>query len=175
VQGQPDKNQDSLQKGEYRLLSILVFNCAMEWVMKKIPVICLLLLCSGSVLAEKEQKNYLCIAETSGNIAFNDDTGKWEGSNSEAGNKFLLKINDKEYLSFAATVTNFGQKKPMFICLKGDEHTYAKSQICKGFYGRFVYSLETLRFLRSYLAGYIDGKDNNNNTPYIQIGTCSPL
>lgn len=144
-------------------------------VMKKLLVFCLLLACSSLVLAKKEQKNYLCTGEVEGGLDFNESTGKWDGGKFGAGVKFLVKVNDKEYPEFAATVSPVSQKKPRFICLKGDEYTYANAQVCKGFYGRFVYSLETLRFLSSYLVGYLDGKDNSGNRPAIQGGTCSPL
>ena len=39
----------------------------------------------------------------------------------------------------------------------------------------YVFNVNTGRFLQSYLAGYVDGEDNNDNTPYVAAGTCTKL
>ena len=36
-------------------------------------------------------------------------------------------------------------------------------------------SLENGRFLQTYSSGYVDGANNNDNTPHVEIGTCSKL
>ena len=79
--------------------------------MRKLLVFCLLLACSGLVLAKKEQQNYLCTGEVEGGLDFNESTGKWDGGKFDAGVQFLLKVNDKEYPEFAATVSPVSQKK----------------------------------------------------------------
>ena len=38
-----------------------------------------------------------------------------------------------------------------------------------------AFSRTTMRFRAVYLVGYIDGKDNNDDTPSIKIGTCTKL
>ena len=56
-----------------------------------------------------------------------------------------------------------------------DEPNKVGSFRCEIFFGEFLVNLKTKRFLKSYLFGYIDGNDNNNNTPAVTIGKCSPL
>lgn len=45
--------------------------------------------------------------------------------------------------------------------------------------GQFRIDRETLRFLRTYFAGYTAydsaGREDTGNTPLIGMGTCSPL
>ena len=45
---------------------------------------------------------------------------------------------------------------------------------CHGIY-KMKFNKTSLRFLLSYFAGYIDGTDDNRDTPYLAIGKCSPL
>lgn len=36
-------------------------------------------------------------------------------------------------------------------------------------------SKNSLRYVETYEIGFVDGKDKNDNTPMIEMGTCSPL
>ena len=141
--------------------------------MKSLLVFCLLLLCSGLVMAEKEQKTYLCIAEVVGGLKFNETTNSWIGLVFKGGNKYLLKINDKEFPFFVATVTRFGSKTINFGC-ELDDNSATGEQVCNSDTGQFNYNLESLKFLTSYMVGYTSG-DNSKATPSIGGGTCSPL
>jgi hypothetical protein len=39
----------------------------------------------------------------------------------------------------------------------------------------YQFNLRTNRFLGAYLEGYVDGKDNNDDTPFVSGGTCSKI
>ena len=142
--------------------------------MKIILTIFLLLVCSGSVLAEKKQKTYLCIGEVAGGLDYNTTKNAWEGMSFDTDNKYLLKTNDKQHPSKVATVTQTGRPIPLFQCEPG-RLLFTGEQLCDGPFGQFAYNLESLRFLSTFMSGYIDGKIIDGLTPYIQGGTCSPL
>jgi len=46
---------------------------------------------------------------------------------------------------------------------------------CNMILGEFIFNSKSKRFIKTYTAGYLSGQDNNDNTPYVMIGTCSPL
>ena len=46
---------------------------------------------------------------------------------------------------------------------------------CNLFLGEVIFDKKTLRYLKTYLPGYVDGVESNANTPNIMIGKCSPL
>jgi hypothetical protein len=39
----------------------------------------------------------------------------------------------------------------------------------------YTINLVTNRFFAAYLQGYIDGKENNDNTPAVLAGTCTKI
>ena len=124
-------------------------------------------------MAEKEQKTYLCITEVAGGIGFNETKNSWTGRAFKGGKKYLLKINDKKFPFFVATVTRFGSKTINFGC-ELDDISATAEQVCNSDVGQFNYNLNNLRFLTTYMVGYTDG-DKDTSTPYIAGGTCSPL
>jgi hypothetical protein len=66
-----------------------------------------------------------------------------------------------------------GDKYPLCESIIGfDKHGYASFE-CPAFLN-FKISKKTGRYMLFYMAGYIDG-DNKKNSPYIEIGKCSPF
>ena len=47
--------------------------------------------------------------------------------------------------------------------------------VCQGLLGQLYFSPKSGRFIKTYIAGYWDGKDNNENTPAITRGRCSKI
>lgn len=139
--------------------------------MKKL-LVCLLVLCSGSVIAENEQVNYLCTSKVSAGLWYNKDRQVWSPESFDAGVKYLVKVNDKKHTSHSATAIKYGGEQSTYYCNK-DLGT--NEFLCKTSTGQFVFSQNELRFIRSYMHGYNDGIKNNDNTPVITGGTCSPL
>ena len=142
--------------------------------MKKLLTVCLLLLCSGSVMAEKEQKTYLCITEIAGGIKYDSSVKSWKEAKFKTPEKYLIKFNDKDYPLSSATISEFGTGYPIYYCEEEGKYKVAPL-VCHSPFGHFHFNKKTLRFLESYMLGYIDGIDNNDNTPLVRGGTCSPL
>jgi hypothetical protein len=46
---------------------------------------------------------------------------------------------------------------------------------CSDGIGDYTFSIKTYRFLKSYMIGYVGGKDNNDDTPSVQAGTCTKI
>ena len=149
----------------------------MERGMYKFLVICLLLIASGSVLAEKEEKQYLCTSEVAGGFSFNDEAKSWKGAavGVNGTEKYVIKLNDRRYPKATATVTPFGEENPVYKCGGGNKKL-GSTHTCHAVYGQFFFNQNTLRYLLSSMGGYINGKDENtDHFPFIEGGTCSPL
>ena len=133
-------------------------------------VVCLLLLPATQPAAAADQ--YLCITDKATGFYFED--GEWNTANFKTGRKFLIRKPNKEELEVTIAnigrdfvVSEFGDKSTLLWC---DEDFY-----CVGHVDDFLFDKKTLRFLYIYKGGYVSGIDNNDNTPAMQIGTCSPL
>ena len=158
----------------------LIVGC----IMKSLLALCLLLLCSGSVMAETKYSDlpvhepeivtYLCIEEASGGLKHNKNTNTWEGVKYKPSGKYLVKVDIAGEYRHTATVTDFGDKEPRFTCK--ENYTNGGRYHCDKSFEQFIFSQKTLRYVKSSMIGYvIDWGENNDSTPHIQGGTCSPL
>lgn len=135
--------------------------------MKKLLSVSLILLCSGSVMAEE----YLCSPEASGGLGYDKRTKSWNASSFDTGRNYIVKLNDKEHPSYAATVTYPNETLPSYLC---KEESSVNVLVCNSFLGQLNFSMGTLRYIESYMFGYVQGKDNKYNAPKVTVGTCSP-
>ena len=135
--------------------------------MKQMLSVCLLMLCSCSVMAEQ----YMCIPEASGGLSYDTKTKSWKASNFDTGRNYIVIIKDKENPSYAATVTYLNETLASYFC---KEESSVNALVCSSFLGQFNFSKDTLRYVESYMFGYVQGKDNKYNAPKITVGTCSP-
>ena len=135
--------------------------------MKQILSVCLLMLCSCSVMA----KQYMCIPEASGGLGYDKATKSWKARNFDTGRNYIVKIKDKENPSYAATITYLNEALPSYLC---KEESSVDALVCSSFLGQFNFSIRTLRYIESYMFGYVQGKDNKYNAPKVTVGTCSP-
>jgi len=137
-------------------------------------------LCSmaSAALAQSKDAAYYCVSEAAGGLWYNEQTKKWEGHSFHAEQKFVLKIGlvrswvRREY---KVLITQSGQKGlPCFGF--SNEETITKDRIlCTTYVHDYRFDLQTNRFLAIYFHGYLDGNENNNNTPVIQGGTCTKI
>lgn len=116
----------------------------------------------------------LCIPDLSTGLSAKD--GKWHSTdfNIEA-KRFLVKpIAEQDYFGDKVNyeIRVFGESFPQQKCFM---NSGAEMLICNESGEGFKVNFRTMRFMDYYLIGYIDGNDTNANTPYISIGTCSPL
>ncbi|MGY4502000.1 hypothetical protein ACVWYH_005957 [Bradyrhizobium sp. GM24.11] len=150
------------------------------------------LLISTSAMADA---SYFCTVESSGGIAFNKSTNKWESTRFRPTEKFVLKM------TFSRSFNRKGafdaeRVDENFVTLTAAGKSYASPCVNYFFYGHsednsvpvvdnffrcsassqdYMFNLNTHRFLQTYLAGYVDGTDNNDDTPSVAAGTCTKI
>lgn len=113
------------------------------------------------------QDSYLCISEAMGGVAYDSSTRKWEGTKFKNSNEKIILIKKNGVWK----LKNFGSTFEK-DCGKMNEFGTFR---CNILFGEFLFNSKTKRFLKSFVAGYVDGEDNNDNTPAVMAGTCSPL
>lgn len=113
-------------------------------------------------------QDYLCIPTGASGFTFNSVSKKWE-------NTFFRLGDEKNILKKVANGyqwRDFGRSTGP-LCSDGfNEYGYLH---CNVYFGNLVINKKTLRYVETYMSGYTDGVDKNENTPNIKIGTCSPL
>ena len=129
----------------------------------------LILLFSGLIYFNivNAQEGYLCVSEAAGGVSFDQTQKKWKGTTFRNSNEKILiykKNNQWTMKKFASTVEN--------KCTSPNEYGF---MFCDIFGGELKLSIKSGRYMSTYIVGYIDGKDNDENTPHIEIGVCTAL
>ena len=129
---------------------------------------------------ENKDHTFFCTTDASGGISYNTLAKRWEGTRFKADGKFLLKM---KYLQshtdkgkyFETDISDY----MVSITPAGEKH----DQQCNYFY--FYAHTENKSVavmnggfrcdavLTDYV--YVDGKDNNENTPAVSAGTCTTI
>ena len=128
----------------------------------------------GSAGAEQ----YLCLAENSSGFSFNTHSGTWISTTFRTDDKYLIAPSKNPAHAFQ--VTRIGENSPSANCEDGfNEAGYL---FCKGPAGEFKFNKKNGRFLKVFSFGYFnvvpgmnDTTDESSDTPYVQIGKCSPF
>lgn len=120
---------------------------------------------------------YLCVAEESTGFAYENE--KWGRTYFDVSEtKYIVRKIKKDEGFYSDSnpygVFELGSNFPDHRCFdpSGFED---KAIICRAGIGQFFFIPETGRYLRTYTAGYWDGKDDNDNTPLIERGRCSKI
>lgn len=122
---------------------------------------------SFSSITWGEDISYFCIPMKSTGFYYNKSTNEWTNT--------TFKINDhKKLIKKKGTSWEWSEF--------GDKHSYSSCKErgvdyvdCDTFGGTFSLNINNLRYMETYMHGYINGLDSNSNTPNITIGKCSPL
>lgn len=140
---------------------------------------------------------YLCIADASGGIRYDDASNQWVGTRFNTDKRYILTakanglVNDPifdlpkmtyiitwkqhganwdEFMSGCWTVSDELRKiNPMSSYLDFG------SLNCRAYGGPLTVNFNNLRFMSTYLYGFVDGMDNNENTPFIHVGKCTKI
>ena len=113
------------------------------------------------------QEGYLCISEAAGGVSFEKNSQKWRGTAFKTDNKKIL-INKKNNKWMMKEFDSQFESD----CTSPNEYGY---MFCDKILGEFKFNIKNRRYISTYIAGYIDGLNNNDNTPSIEIGVCSKL
>lgn len=134
--------------------------------MKKFILITIFLASSVSTQS-KAQESYLCISEAIGGVSYDANKKRWEGTkftNSNEKSLLTKKNGTWKYKDFGSSAESDCGKFNDFGAIR-----------CNILFGEFIFNFKTKRFTKSYLVGYVNGDDNNENTPAVMIGSCSQL
>jgi len=129
----------------------------------------------SSALTVAEGTTYLCIEEHSGGVLFKN--GAWDGVSFTAGSKYIIKQKAGESVW---VVRSHGYAFDKYICPNQTGSGLGNDVgvlVCNSpvGYGVFKFNIKSHRFLATFAHGYVDGKDNDENSPYIGIGKCSQI
>jgi hypothetical protein len=160
-----------------------------------IGLILLMLTSRSSAFAQSQDASYYCVAEAAGGLWYNTSRKKWEGTSFGPTLKFVLKMKflqarvqkeeygeEQEQVSdYTVTITDTGENTGLNCTGKDRSRTvtvYDKSRYfeCdRAIAWNYHFNLRTNRFLMILPIGYLNGKDNNDNNPGIEAGTCTKI
>ena len=138
-----------------------------------IPVLCL------SFISAASAEQFLCVVDHSTGFSFDKNTEQWKPTVFAGEDKYIIskptdddgKLKEK----FQYVVREIGTPNPIAYCETGFSGGYL---FCEGMATKFSFNKENGRFLTAYMAGYyhdaLPGQEGRN-TPYMQIGKCSPF
>ncbi len=142
--------------------------------MRRLAVLfCLCFLFLTHAVTAAEDKKWICVANAA--TGFSYQNGKWVATN--------FNIKDSRYI-VSKKQTIITKEMIYHVTKVGEEYGYECDKdspseydwiICKG--GDFRFNVNTLRYILAYLVGYTywpEG-DKDSDTPFIEIGTCSPF
>jgi hypothetical protein len=151
-----------------------------------------ILFLATTAFAQSKDLAYFCVGEAAGGLWYNQQTKKWEGHSSIPSQKFVLKIkfpdarvrkgaSEKQASDYNITITKTGENTGLPCRGYDANETVTVSDL----YGIFIscitsgneyqFSLGTRRFLSIYRYGYTNGKDNNDDNPSVEAGTCTKI
>lgn len=153
-----------------------------------------LLLGAWGATAQEKEVSYFCASEFAGGVAYNAVGKRWQGTTFRTRDKFVLKlkliesaaeqhVGTGKYDIYSVTIT-LGGTNFASPCVKGGMGMEDARKILVGRSGvvecgadltEYRFNIRNNRFIAAYLAGYVDGVDNNNNTPSIDGGTCTKI
>ena len=143
--------------------------------MKKILLLTALLILNlmAQVNQAKQGATYLCVAEKASGFAFVES--EWLPQAFNTDSKYILKRTsikpDGERLY---SLTNFGRNFPSIEDCK--QHPKGNTVRCSNALGSFTFSIESKRFIKSYLIGYLTGDaESGDDTPHLEIGVCTKI
>ena len=117
-----------------------------------------------------EDPKWICVAEAATGFMYIE--GKWVVVNFDVEASRYLVSNKPWLGDMRYQVVRLGEEYGS-ACQENGPTKEGFLQ-CKGL-KQFLININTLRYVKAYLYGFADGTDNNDNTPHIERGTCSPL
>jgi hypothetical protein len=133
--------------------------------------------------------SYLCIPDAAGGVYFDEASKRWQGAIFNVEDKKLVVsikvLGLKEYKILFSTLSEMVLDYEVKVSVIGREGLYCntpngeplaiyESGIFQcGLLYKYRFDLNKLRYVEFYTAGFVDGIDNNDNTPAVTVGRCS--
>ena len=138
---------------------------------------------------EIKEAQYFCVVEMAGGLSYFKDRKKWGGTIFQPEGKFVLHVSRVEtrkegalgVQTYTMNLTDAGQenKSPCYS-ISGtlnelvEVHT-TRYMLCDRSLTQYRFNLITNRFTAFYYPGFINGQDNDDNTPVVKGGTCTKI
>lgn len=153
--------------------------------MKWVASIALLLLATDAPAQTPAGKRYFCVDEFTGGLAFDEQLKRWKSTTFRPSGRFVLSVSPMG----ADGKSDRGSRYEVSIADSGSDYRipcfnlFSKDRIprlntigemrCYSNLQDYVFNFNTMRYLRTYQHGYVDGTENNDNTPSIAGGVCT--
>jgi hypothetical protein len=159
-------------------------------------VIAIACTCTPNVLSAQQPVKdgaYFCTVEFSGGLAYNQTTKRWQSTTFRPDRKFVVRLKfigtKQEELvpgvnvkvtvsSYDITITPAGMPNAM-PCLSedgGDAQMLDGPHVeCLTGAMEYRFNFQNNRFLQAYMVGYVEGKDEGEDTPSMSGGTCTRI
>jgi hypothetical protein len=144
----------------------------------------LALSCGRAEAQEPKTEAYVCKVEFTGGLAYDVGSKSWRSMTFQPKGKFIFRLKfaktqaekiDLHVVDYEATVTESGKNREV-SCVRGKGKTTSADQDgtldCATALFEYKFNLKNNRFLRAYLVGYVNGMNENSDTPYVSGGTC---
>lgn len=160
--------------------------------MPRVAIFAVVMLTAGPAMAQEMTDysgSYICIDEFGGGLRYDETAKRWQSAKFNPTGRFVLSLtmtnsrpawegSDLMEGVYDATVSEFGRTEPD-VCYGGGEggkvEMWGPTLRCTAALESIVINLETMRFLSAYQVGFVEGEDNNNNTPWMMGGTCAKI
>lgn len=130
--------------------------------------------------------SWLCVIDQSTGFAYSKNLRKWTTTNFSDRDKYLISPIPGN-ANYKYKITKLGEEAvngvtiPQALCKDGFSNNTPFLH-CSGIYGTFSFNKQMGRIIHSSTMGYFNVATGTNNitdetsdTPFIEIGTCSPL
>jgi hypothetical protein len=135
--------------------------------LKILCVLAVIMQASGTAIAD-QHPTYLCIAEQA--TGFKWEQGSWRSVDFKvAADKFFVLPRGAD--GYLVRGVGQGASPADATCTGDDTYLDCHSDTLED----YRISIKRLRFLRTYLIGYVEGLDHSEDTPMVEIGRCSPV
>ena len=123
------------------------------------------------------EERYLCVPDNSTGFKYNKNSKTWEQANFSTNDKYIVTQSDDKRCAFK--VTRFGDTSRISCCEQGFNESGCLH--CEGMI-TFYFNKKNGTYLLPHVLGYFSvlpggffETDEKSDTPYIQIGKCSPF
>lgn len=161
--------------------------------MSPIPKCCLSLLLGLPLPAGAQTYSgaYYCVTEFAGGLSYDEGRNTWESARLRTDTKLVLRLKyegtvkhkdgmgETLWENYTVTLTTAGEE---YAAPCTSDFEYPIKTVLVGGYGHvactanltlYRFNLRNNRFLAAYLQGFINGADNNDNTPNVAGGRCT--
>lgn len=133
-----------------------------------------------AVPAQASAESWLCIADMATGFKYNSVLKRWdEASFNVAESRYIIRPSRNPAWKYEVTAFGKPTGAPEAWC-KAEPSSYGYL-LCNSYFGEFKFNTGNLRYIKTYLAGYVEILPTNSlvveggDTPNMEIGKCSLL